>query len=113
MRSARDSPAAAAFASRAAASARLMAMLILILRGSPNMAPRAWRPLPNFGFPFPAEFPTAFLFPNGAPLPRPDFFGAGFFSFFVARDIFGGVFYFWELAVTRRVLKPFVLGTAL
>lgn len=90
MSSARDSPVATAFASRAAASTRLMAMFILILRGSPNMAPRAWRPLPIFGFPFPAEFPSAFLFPNGAPLPRPDFFRGGiFFVFFGARHFWG------------------------
>lgn len=100
MRSARDSPAAAAFASSAAASARLMAMLILMLRGSPNMA--ALRPL--FGLGTPRGCPA----PGRAP-PRPDFFGAGFFSVVLARDIFrGAVFYFWELAVARRVLKPFV-----
>lgn len=94
IKSARDSPAAAAFASRAAASARLMAMLILMLRGSPGAA--GLRPALGFVFPFLEEFPRAFLFPNGAPLPRPDFFGAGFFSFFWARDIFRGRFYFWN-----------------
>lgn len=97
MRSARDSPAAAAFASSAAASARLMAMLILMLRGSPNMA--ALRPL--FGLGTPRGCPA----PGRAP-PRPDFFGAGFFSVVLARDIFRGAFLFLELAVARRVLKP-------
>ena len=98
MRSARDSPAAAAFASSAAASARLMAMLILMLRGSPNMA--ALRPL--FGLGTPRGCPA----PGRAP-PRPDFFGAGFFSFFGARDIFRGRFLFfgnWRLPAIG--LKP-------
>lgn len=82
-----------------------MAMLILMLRGSPNMA--ALRPL--FGLGTPRGCPA----PGRAP-PRPDFFGAGFFLVFWARDIFGGRFYFLELAVARRVLKPFVfLGVAL
>lgn len=106
MSSARDSPAAAAFASSAAASARLMAKVILMRRGSPGAAGRR-----------PAVCgllcPFAFLLPLGAPAPgrappRPDFFGAGFFSIFWARNIFGGRFYFLELAVARRVLKPFV-----
>ena len=101
IKSARDSPAAAAFASRAAASARLMAMLILMLRGSPGAA--GLRPALGFGFPFLDEFPRAFLFPNGAPLPRPDFFGAGFFSVVLARDIFGGVFIFWNWRLPAMV----------
>lgn len=98
MRSARDSPAAAAFASSAAASARLMAMLILMLRGSPNMA--ALRPL--FGLGTPRGCPA----PGRAP-PRPDFFGAGFFSVVLARDIFRGRFLFfgnWRLPAIG--LKP-------
>lgn len=97
MRSARDSPAAAAFASSAAASARLMAMLILMLRGSPNMA--ALRPL--FGLGTPRGCPA----PGRAP-PRPDFFGAGFFSVVLARDIFRGRFYFWNWRLPAIGLKP-------
>ncbi len=104
MSSARDSPAAAAFASRAAASARLMAKVILMRRGSPGAAGRR-----------PAVCgllcPFAFLLPLGAPAPgrappRPDFFGAGFFSVVLARDIFRGRFYFWNWRLPAMGLKP-------
>lgn len=87
MSSARDSPAATAFASRAAASTRLMAMLILMLRGSPGAA--GCRPA-VCGL----LWPFAFLLPFGAPapgraLPRPDFFGATFLGAFLFLGIGG------------------------
>lgn len=96
MSPARVSPAAAVFASRAAASARSMAMLILILRGRP-----VWRLLSGVRFPalrffFPPSLQPHF-YPPTLHSAAVRFFGTEVFRLLGYVAFFGCIFYFLKL----------------
>lgn len=105
MSPARDNPVVAAFASRAAASARLMAIFILMLRGRP-----VWRLLSGGRFPalrffFPPSLQPHFYPQHCIPL-RSDFFGTEVFRLLGYVAFFGYIFYDWRIPPCFKALVP-------